>query len=73
MPDITLALAVKNGLDKLSCICPNRLKILILNQMCLLMEKIWIKQLLHVDLFHMELAGSPFDMTFSSENSNERS
>jgi uncharacterized protein involved in outer membrane biogenesis len=64
MPDITLALSVKNGLISYPSL-PEQIKNINIKSDVFVDGKNMDKTIVGVDLFHMELAGSPFDMNFS--------
>jgi len=63
MPDITLALAVKNGMISYPDL-PEQINNINIKSDVFVDGKDMDKTIVGVDLFHMELAGSPFDMTF---------
>ena len=64
MPDIALAIAVTNGLISYPAL-PEQIKNINIKSDIFVDGKVMDKTIVNVDLFHMELAGSPFDMTFS--------
>jgi hypothetical protein len=63
MPDITLALSVKNGLISYPSL-PEQIKNINIRSDLFIDGKDMDKTIVDIPLFHMELAGSPFDMTF---------
>jgi hypothetical protein len=63
LPDITLALSVKNGLISYPSL-PEQIKNINIKSDLFVDGKDMDKTIVDVSLFHMELAGSPFDMTF---------
>jgi len=64
LPDITLALAVENGLISYPAL-PEQIKNINIKSDLFIAGKDMDKTTVSVDPFHMELAGSPFDMKFS--------
>ncbi|TAL70806.1 MAG: AsmA family protein [Bacteroidetes bacterium] len=64
LPDITLALSVNNGLISYPAL-PEQIKNINIKTNVFVNGKNIDKTTVGVDLFHMELAGSPFDMTFA--------
>ncbi len=64
MPDITLALTVSNGLISYPEL-PEKISNINLKSDVFVDGKDMDKTVVNVDRFHMELAGSPFDMTFA--------
>ena len=64
LPDITLALSVSNGLISYPTL-PEQIKNINIKSNVFVDGKNKDKTIVGVDLFHMELAGSPFDMTFA--------
>jgi hypothetical protein len=64
MPDISLAVSVKNGLISYPAL-PEQIKNINLKSDLFVDGRDMDKTTVSVDLFHMELAGSPFDMTFA--------
>ena len=66
LPDISLALIVSNGLMSYPSL-PEQIKNINIKSNVFIDGKDMDKTIVGVDLFHMELAGSPFDMTFTLE------
>jgi vacuolar-type H+-ATPase subunit H len=64
LPDITLALSVNNGLISYPAL-PEQIKNINIKSNVSVDGKNMDKTTVSVDLFHIELAGSPFDMTFA--------
>ena len=64
LPDITLALSVNNGLISYPAL-PEQIKNINIKSDVFVDGKDMDKTLVNIDRFHMELAGSPFDMTFN--------
>jgi hypothetical protein len=64
LPDISLALSVNNGLISYPAL-PEQIKNINIKSNVFVDGKDMDKTIVGIDLFHMELAGSPFDMTFS--------
>jgi len=64
LPDITLALSVSNGLISYPAL-PEQIKNINIKSNVFVNGKDMDKTIVGVDLFHMELAESPFDMTFA--------
>jgi hypothetical protein len=64
LPDISLALTVNNGLISYPAL-PEQIKNINIKTNVFVDGKDMDKTTVAVDLFHMELAGSPFDMNFS--------
>jgi hypothetical protein len=64
LPDITLNMSVSNGLISYPSL-PEQIKNINIKSNVFVDGKNMDKTIVGVDLFHMELAGSPFDMTFS--------
>jgi AsmA-like C-terminal region len=64
MPDISLAIAVKNGLISYPAL-PENINNINIKSDIFVNGKVMDKTIVNVDLFHMELAGSPFDMTLN--------
>ena len=64
LPDITLALSVSDGLISYPAL-PEQIKNINIKSNVFVDGKDMDKTIVGVDLFHMELAGSPFDMTFA--------
>ncbi|MDO9340964.1 MAG: AsmA-like C-terminal region-containing protein, partial [Bacteroidales bacterium] len=64
LPDISLALSVSNGLISYPAL-PEQIKNINIKSNVFVDGKDMDKTIVGVDLFHMELAGSPFDMTFA--------
>ncbi|MCE5344902.1 MAG: AsmA family protein [Bacteroidales bacterium] len=64
LPDITIAMSVNNGLVSYPSL-PEQIKNINIKANAFVDGKDMDKTIANVDLFHMELAGSPFDMTFS--------
>jgi hypothetical protein len=64
LPDITLALSVSNGLISYPAL-PEQIKNINIKSNVFVDGKDMDKTTANVDLFHLELAGSPFDMTFA--------
>ncbi len=64
MPDISLALSVSNGLISYPDL-PEQIKNINIKSDVFVDGKDMDKTVVNVDKFHMELAGSPFDMSFA--------
>jgi len=64
LPDITLAISVSNGLISYPSL-PEQIKNINIKSDVYVNGKALDKTIVNVDLFHMELAGSPFDMTLN--------
>jgi len=64
LPDISLVLSVSNGLISYPSL-PEQIKNINIKSNVFVDGKDKDKTIVGVDLFHMELAGSPFDMTFA--------
>ncbi|MCX6325432.1 MAG: AsmA family protein [Bacteroidia bacterium] len=64
LPDVTLAISVNNGLLSYPDL-PEQIKNINIKSNVFIDGKDMDKTIIGVDLFHMELAGSPFDMTFA--------
>jgi hypothetical protein len=64
LPDVSLAIAVKNGLISYPDL-PEQIKNINIKSDVFVDGKVLDKTTVNVDQFHMELAGSPFDMTFA--------
>jgi len=64
MPDITLAMSVQNGLISYPDL-PEQIKNINIKSDVYVDGKDLDKTTVAVDLFHIEMAGSPFDMTFA--------
>ncbi len=64
LPDVTLALSVSDGLISYPAL-PEQIKNINIKSDIFINGKALDKTIVNVDLFHMELAGSPFDMTFA--------
>lgn len=64
MPDITLSLAVRNGTISYPSL-PDQIKNINISSDMFFDGKVTDLSTVNVDKFHMELAGSPFDMNFS--------
>ncbi len=64
LPDITLALSVRNGVISYPSL-PEQIRNINIKSDLFIAGKDMDKTTVVVDPFHMELAGSPFDMTFS--------
>jgi len=64
LPDITLAISVNNGLLSYPAL-PEQIKNINIKSNIFVDGKDMDKTFVGVDLFHMELAGNPFDMTFA--------
>ena len=64
MPDVTLALAVTNGLISYPAL-PEQIKNINIKSDVFVDGKKMDKSIVNIDLFHLELAGSPFDMTLN--------
>ena len=64
LPDITLAISVSNGLISYPSL-PEQIKNINIKSDVFVNGKALDKTIVNVDLFHMELAGSPFDMTLN--------
>jgi hypothetical protein len=63
LPDVTLAMTVKNGLISYPDL-PEQIKNINIKSDVYVDGKDLDKTTVAIDLFHMEMAGSPFDMTF---------
>ncbi len=63
LPDVTLAINVSNGLVSYPSL-PEQLKNINIKSDIFINGNDLDKTIVNVDLFHMELAGNPFDMTF---------
>jgi len=64
MPDVTLAISATNGSISYPAL-PEQIKNINIKSDIFVNGKNLDKTLVNVDLFHMELAGSPFDMTLN--------
>jgi hypothetical protein len=64
LPDVALALSVKNGLISYPGL-PEQIKNINIKSDVFVDGKVLDRTTVNVDQFHMELAGSPFDMTFA--------
>lgn len=64
MPDITLAMSVANGLISYPAL-PEQIKNINIKSDVFVDGKVMDRTVVNVDQFHMELAGSPFDMTLN--------
>jgi hypothetical protein len=64
MPDVTLDISVSNGLISYPAL-PEQIKNINIKSGVFVNGKNLDKTIVNVDLFHMELAGSPFDMTLN--------
>jgi len=64
LPDVTLAISVSNGLISYPAL-PEQIKNINIKSDVFVNGKNMDKTIVNVDLFHMELAGSPFDMTLN--------
>jgi hypothetical protein len=64
MPDLALTLSVSNGSISYPSL-PEQVKNINISSRLFIDGKLTDKSTVDVDKFHMELAGSPFDMTFS--------
>jgi hypothetical protein len=64
LPDISLAISVSNGLVSYPEL-PEQIKNINIKSDIFIDGKSMDKSIINIDLFHMELAGSPFDMTLS--------
>ena len=64
LPDISLKMSVTNGLISYPSL-PEQIKNINIKSDVFVDGKVMDKTTVNVDLFHMELAGSPFDMSFS--------
>jgi hypothetical protein len=64
LPDITLALSASDGLISYPSL-PEQIKNINIKSDIFIDGKNMDRTLVNVDLFHLELAGSPFDMTFN--------
>ena len=64
LPDVTLALSVSNGLISYPAL-PEQIKNINIKSDVFINGKALDKTIVNVDRFHLELAGSPFDMTFT--------
>jgi len=64
MPDVTLSLSVTKGLISYPAL-PEQIKNINIKSDVFVDGKNLDKTIVNVDLFHMELAGSPFDMTLN--------
>ena len=68
LPDITLAINVSKGLISYPAL-PEQIKNINIKSDIFVDGKDLDKTLVNIDLFHLELAGSPFDMTLALKNS----
>ena len=64
LPDVTLAISVSNGSVSYPAL-PEQIKNINIKSDIFINGKALDKTIVNVDLFHMELAGSPFDMTLA--------
>jgi hypothetical protein len=64
LPDVTLAISATNGLISYPAL-PEKIKNINIKSDIFVNGKNLDKTIVNVDLFHMELAGSPFDMTLN--------
>ncbi len=64
LPDVTLAISVSNGLVSYPAL-PEQIKNINIKSDIFVNGKALDKTIVNVNLFHMELAGSPFDMTLA--------
>jgi hypothetical protein len=64
LPDVTLAILVSNGTVSYPAL-PEQIKNINIKSDIFLNGKALDKTIINVDMFHMELAGNPFDMTLS--------
>lgn len=64
LPDVSLDLSVKNGLISYPAL-PEKIKNINIRSNLFMDGKVMDKTTVNVDLFHFELAGNPFDLTFS--------
>lgn len=64
MPDVTLAMSVTNGLISYPAL-PEQIKNINIKSDIFVDGKVMDRTTVNVDKFHMELAGSPFDMTLN--------
>jgi hypothetical protein len=64
LPDITVNLGVKNGLISYPAL-PEKISNININSNAFVDGRDMDKTVVKVDLFHFELAGNPFDMTFA--------
>ena len=64
LPDVTLAISVSNGLFSYPAL-PEQIKNINIKSDIFVNGKNLDKTIVNVDLFHMELAGNPFDMTLA--------
>jgi hypothetical protein len=64
LPDVTLAISVSNGSVSYPAL-PEQIKNINIKSDIFINGKALDKTIVNVDLFHMELAGGPFDMTFA--------
>lgn len=64
MPDVTLAMSVTNGLISYPAL-PEQIKNINIKSDVFVDGKVMDRTTVNVDKFHMELAGSPFDMTLN--------
>lgn len=64
LPDVALALSVNNGLISYPAL-PEKIKNINIKSDLFMDGKVMDKTTVNVYLFHMELAGNPFDMTFA--------
>jgi uncharacterized protein involved in outer membrane biogenesis len=64
MPDVTLAISATNGLISYPAL-PEKIKNINIKSDIFINGKDLDKTIVNVDLFHMDLAGSPFDMTLN--------
>jgi|WetSurMetagenome_2_1015567.scaffolds.fasta_scaffold13444_1 hypothetical protein len=63
MPDVSLSISVTNGLISYPAL-PEQIKNINIKSDIFVDGKVMDKTIINVDLFHLELAGNPFDMTF---------
>ena len=63
LPDVALNIAVSNGLISYPAL-PEKISNIVINANVSVNGKNLDKTIVNLDKFHMELAGSPFDMTF---------
>jgi uncharacterized protein involved in outer membrane biogenesis len=64
LPDVTLAISVSNGLVSYPSL-PEQIKNINIKSDMFINGKALDKTVINVDIFHMELAGNPFDMTLN--------
>jgi hypothetical protein len=64
MPDVTLSVDVSNGLISYPAL-PEKIRNIAMKMNLFMDGKVMDNTTVNIDKFHMELAGNPFDMTFS--------